>query len=451
MHRRNFLRASGLSLALPLFESSTILAPAAANAAEAVAPLTTASGVPLRLAFVYVPNGVNVKHWTPAGEGRDWQPGRTLENVVAHRDDISIVGGLEHKAGYIHRDGAGDHARAMANFLTGARAKKTSGADIHVGTSVDQVAARVMDGVTRLSSLELSCDGVRKSGECDSGYSCAYQFNMAWRSPTQPVAPESNPRLAFERLFGSGPHGQRQTNFLARQEAQKSMLDFLRDQARSLKKSLGANDRVKLDEYLTGVREIEQRIELAERFGPPADPDAKTPAGIPDEYGKHIQLMFDLMALAFETDSTRISTFMLAHDGSNRSFEQVGVSDGHHDLSHHKDDQERLEKIARIDTFYVQQFSAFLDRLKAKKDVDGNSLLDNSMVVYGSGLSDGHRHSHRELPVILAGRGGGKLNPGQYVHSSDDRPMSDLYLTMLKHAGVGVDSFSDSTGIVNEV
>ena len=449
MYRRAFLRASGLSLALPLFESLALRSAVAAP--EAAKLLTTDSGMPLRLAFLYTPNGVNVKHWTPDGNGKDWKPGRTLEHVAGHRDDLSIVGGLEHQAGYKFRDGAGDHARAMANFLTGARAKKTAGSDIHLGTSVDQIAARAMDGVTRLSSLELSCDGVRKSGACDSGYSCAYQYNMAWRTPTQPVAPESNPRLAFERLFGSGAPGERQANFMARQASQRSMLDFLRDEARSLKKSLGSNDKMKLDEYLTGVREIEQRIELAEKFGVPADPMVETPAGIPNNYGEHIRLMFDVMALAFETDSTRICTFMLAHDGSNRTFDEVGVSDGHHDLSHHKDNEERLEKIARIDGFYMSQFSAFLDRMKSRKDVDGRTILDNSMVVFGSGLSDGHRHSHRQLPVILAGRGGGKLNPGRYLKSEQDRPMSNLYLTMLKKAGVNVESFSDSTGVLADV
>lgn len=449
MQRRSFLKSAGLSLALPLFES---IGPHSAFSAETAAPvLTTSTGMPLRLGFVYVPNGVNVEHWTPSGAGRDWQPGRTLQNVAQHRDDFSVVGGLEHKAGYIHRDGAGDHARAMANFLTGARAKKTSGADIEVGTSVDQIAARAMDGITRLSSLELSCDSVRKSGACDSGYSCAYQFNMAWRSPTQPVAPESNPRLAFERLFGSGTPGQRQANFAARQQGQKSMLDFLRNEAAAMKKSLGANDRIKLEEYLAGVREVEQRIEMAERFGLPADPAVKTPPGIPDDYAQHIQLLFDVMTLAFETDSTRVCTFMLAHDGSNRSFSEIGVGDGHHDLSHHQSDAERLEKIAKIDTFYVSQFSRLLDRLKEKKDADGRTLLENSMIVYGSGLSDGHRHSHKQLPVILAGHGGGALNPGSYVASESDIPMSNLYLTMLQKAGVAVESFSDSTGLLTDV
>lgn len=448
MQRRHFLKTAGLSLALPMFES---LSPAVASAAEAASPLLTDTGMPLRLAFLYVPNGVNVKHWTPEGDGADWKPGRTLEYVASHRSDFSIVGGLEHQAGYKFRDGAGDHARAMANFLTGARAKKTAGADIEVGVSVDQIAAQAMDGVTRLSSLELSCDGVRKSGSCDSGYSCAYQFNMAWRTSTQPVAPESNPRLAFERLFGNGSPGERQRNFAARQEGQKSMLDFLSAEAKTLQKSLGANDRLKLDEYLTGVREIEQQIQMAEHFGLPADPKVETPAGIPGDYAEHIQLMFDVMTLAFETDSTRICTFMLAHDGSNRSFQDVGVSDGHHDLSHHQDNEERLEKIARIDSFYIQQFAKFLDKMKAKKDADGKTLLENSMVVYGSGLSDGNRHSHRDLPVILAGKGGGKLNPGRYLKSESDRPMSNLYLTMLQRAGIGTESFSDSTGLIADV
>lgn len=440
--RRTFLRGSGLALALPAFESLAHTA----GAAPSVPTLQTAAGTPLRMVYVYVPNGVNVDRWQPRGEGTDFELGPTLSTLNEHKSDITVVSGLEHKAGYIHRDGAGDHARAMSNFLTGARAHKTAGADIHLGTSVDQVAARSMDGITRLSSLELSCDGVRKAGACDSGYSCVYQYNMAWRSPTQPVAPESNPRLVFERLFGHGKPGTRQANFMLRREQRRSMLDFLRDEAASMKHQLGANDRVKLDEYLEGVRSVEQRIEMSEKYGPPADPSIETPDGIPDSYAKHIGLLFDVMTLAMETDSTRICTFMLAHDGSNRSFSEIGVNDGHHDLSHHKKDAERLEKIAKIDAFYVEQFETLLTRLKSRKDTDGRTLLENSMVVYGSGLSDGDRHSHKDLPVLVAGQAGGQFQTGRHLKLEADTPMSNLYLTMLNKAGVGVDSFSDSTG-----
>lgn len=403
------------------------------------------------MVYLYVPNGVNVDRWKPQGQGTDYQFGPTLSNLGSHKQDVTVVSGLEHKAGYIHRDGAGDHARAMANFLTGARAHKTAGADIRLGISVDQVAAQQMTGVTRLSSLELSCDSVRKSGSCDSGYSCAYQYNMAWRSETQPVAPESNPRLVFERLFGAGRPGERQANFAARIEQRKSMLDFLRDEARAVSRQLSMQDRVKLDEYLTGVREVEQRIEMTERHGLPVDPAVETPSGIPSAYSEHIDLLGDVMLLALDTDTTRICTFMFAHDGSNRSFAEVGVNDGHHDLSHHKKDKERLEKIGRIDEFYMTRFARFLDRMKERRDAQGRSLLDQSVVVYGSGLSDGDRHSHKELPIVVAGRGGDAFRPGKHLQLQGDTPMSNLYLTLLQRMGVGADGFADSTGTISGI
>ncbi|HUS10069.1 MAG TPA: DUF1552 domain-containing protein, partial [Pyrinomonadaceae bacterium] len=292
---------------------------------------------------------------------------------------------------------------------------------------------------------------VRKSGSCDSGYSCAYQFNLSWRSETQPVAPESNPRLVFERLFGTGKAGERQRNFDLRIARQKSVLDFISDDAKSLQRELGRNDQQKLDEYLTGVREIERRIERAERFRELPDPKSDTPSGIPTSYEEHIRLMGDMLVLAFKTDSTRVGTFLLAHDGSNRSFKEVGVTDGHHNLSHHQGKAEILEKIAKIDKFYATQLAYFLKRMRETKDRDGKSLLDNSMVVYCSGLGDGNAHSHVNLPFILAGKGGGAFHPGRHFEPSNNTPMNNLYVTMLQNMGVKVSEFGDSTGALTGV
>ena len=444
MNRRHFLRAAGLSLALPTLRSAA--GAASPTAVPHAVPLTTAAGDPLRMAFLYVPNGVNVTHWTPTGEGADWAAGKTLSTLDDVRQHFSVVSGLEHRPAYQHRDGAGDHARANATFLTGAHVRKTAGYDIHVGQSVDQRIAENVGGLTRLSSLELSCDGSRRSGGCDSGYACAYQYNLSWKDASTPAAPECDPRLVFERLFGHGPNGQRQANFRERMARQKSMLDFLRDQTRSLNAGLSTVDRRRLEEYLTGVRELEQRIESAERMGPPVDPSVPTPAGIPDSFGAHIDLMFDVLALAFETDTTRVATFMLAHDGSNRSFEEIGITDAHHDLSHHGRREDRLAKLQQIDEFYLARLRRFLQKLSETPDGEGRTLLDNSAIVYGSGLSDGDRHSHRELPVLLAGRGGGLWTPGRHVKLKTDTPMSNLYLSMLHAAGVADERFGDSEG-----
>lgn len=449
VNRRNFLRGLGVCVALPAFES--ILPVRALGAVTQPQIATTASGAPLRMAFLYVPNGVNKKKWKPTGAGSAYQLGPSLEPLTPYRDDFQIISKLEQKNGWAGPDGAGDHARANASILTGARPKKTAGADIRVGVSVDQVAARQLADVTRFASLELSCDGVRKSGSCDSGYSCAYQFNLSWRSENTPVAPESNPRLVFERLFGAGKAGERQRNFDMRLAQQRSILDFVMDDAKSLQRQLGQNDQQKLDEYLTGVREIEARIQKAEKFRHLPDPNSDAPAGIPSNYQEHIRIMADMMVLAFQTDSTRVATFLLAHDGSNRSFKDIGVSDGHHNLSHHQNNPETLEKIAKIDTFYAAQFAYFLKRMRETKDRDGKPLLDNSMVVYCSGLGDGNAHSHNDLPVILAGRGGGAFHPGRHVDPSGNVPMNNLYVTMLNNLGVKVDSFGDSNGAFKDV
>lgn len=442
--RRGFLRGLGAAVALPAFESMRPLLAAGEGAGKAMA--TTASGAPLRMAYLYVPNGVNVQQWRPQGDGADYQMGPTMKALEGQREDFQLYTGFAHDNAECGHDGAGDHARASATFLTGKRAKKTSGADIRLGISVDQVAAQASRDATRFPSLELSCDGVRKAGRCDSGYSCAYQFNMSWCSETQPMAPESNPRLVFERLFGSGRAKERATGVRNRLLGRKSILDFIADDAKTMHRHLGRNDQQKLDEYLTGVREIERRIEKSEKWGAPVAPGVPAPSGIPSSYSEHISLMMDMLILAFRTDSTRISTFMLAHDGSNRSFRELGVSEGHHNLSHHKKKQENLEKLETIDRFYIDRLSYFLRKMKETEDVDGQSLLHNSMVVYGSCISDGDAHRHSDLPLILAGQGGGRFQTGRHVDLGEKVPLSNLYVRMLNEYGVRDQSFGDSTG-----
>ena len=307
------------------------------------------------------------------------------------------------------------------------------------------MAANAVAALTRLPSLELSTDGVRKSGNCDSGYSCAYQFNLSWRSENQPMTPESNPRAVFERLFGSGSDGERSKSLGQRLASKKSVLDFIANDAKALHRHLGRTDRRKLDEYLTGVREIEKQIEKAESMGIPADPGVPAPAGQPDSFQDHLRLMFDMMVLAFKTDTTRVSSFLMAHDGSNRSFSEIGVNEGHHSISHHQGKTDNLAKLAKIDTFYLEQLSYFLEKLKNTEDVDGKSLLHNSMIVYGGCISDGDRHNHDDLPILLAGHGGGALKPGRHVDLGENVPLSNLYLRMLEEFGVNEKRFGDST------
>ena len=366
LSRRRFLRGVGAAVALPAFESllrtgQCLAAPAAAAGSAAPGLAASTTGAPLRMAFVYFPNGAIQPNWWPKGEGKDFTLAATMKPLEKVREDMQILGGLDHVNATPGPDGAGDHARASGTFLTGVRVKKTSGADIHCGVSIDQIVAGQIGHLTRFPSLELTCDSVRKSGNCDSGYSCAYQYNLAWQSPTTPVAPEPNPRLVFERLFGAGAPGERQKSLQQRQRQQRSILDFVRDDAGSLGKELGSRDQQKLDEYLTSVREIEKRIAEAERFdGKTPDPAIDTPEGIPPSFREHIQLMFDMMLLAFQTDSTRIATFLLANEGSNRAFPEIGIPEGHHSLSHHRNLTENIEKVAQIDLFYMQQFAGFV-------------------------------------------------------------------------------------------
>jgi hypothetical protein len=447
--RRHFLRGAGVAVALPLLDS---LVPARALAAPAGASrlATTATGAPLRTAFIFFPNGAIPSAWWPTGEGSEFKWSRTLESLAPKKNSVQVLGGLEHKTADPGPDGAGDHARGNGTFLTGVRLKK-SATDIRAGVSIDQVLAREYGHLTRFPSLELTCDSVAKTGGCDSGYSCAYQFNISWSSATTPKSAESNPRHVFERLFGAGKPGERQANAARRRQEDQSVLDFVLDDARAMQKRLDARDRGKLDQYLTGVREIETRIQKAEKMGDAKDPAVETPPGIPTEYAEYIQLMYDMLALAFHTDTTRVATLLLAHDGSNRSFDQIGIVEGHHDLTHHQNRKEWIEKVADIDRWYVEQFAKFLDKLDKLTDADGKSVLHNSMIVYGSGNADGNRHTHSNLPWLLAGAGGGTLRPGRYVkHGS--KPATNLFLGMAQRLGVKkLDRFGDSTGVLGNL
>jgi hypothetical protein len=445
--RRLFLKGVGVCLGLPVLES-VLPSPLRAATALPPGPATTATGAPLRMAFVYFPNGANQANWWPTGTGTNYTLGATMQPLAAMRDKFQVVGGLDLHEADPGNDGGGDHARANATFLTGTRARKTDGSDIHVGVSVDQVAAKHVGNATRFPSLELSCDAVHKAGHCDTGYSCAYQYNISWQSPTTPMTPEPNPRLVFERLFGTGPVEERQRNYEARLRTQKSLLDFVLDDAHGLQGKLSRRDQDKLDEYLTSVRDIETRMQQSASFGPLPHPDMASPAGIPPAYDEHMDLMYDLMALAFQTDSTRIATLLLAGDGTNRAFPEIGIPEGHHYCSHHRGNPELMAKVARIDRFYMEHFSRFIGKLDAIKDVDGKSVLHNSMIVYGCGNSDGNRHTHTNLPVVLAGSGGGTLTPGRSMRY-EAAPMTNLYLSMANRMGVtGVPRIGDSTGVL---
>jgi hypothetical protein len=447
VNRRHFLKGLGVCLALPAFES---LSPLGALAAEKAAKLGAGAAAPLRSAFVYFPNGAIPRAWWPGQEGNNFELSPTLQPLAPVRQHIQVFGGLDHHNAEAGPDGAGDHARANGTFLTGVRVKKSS-ADVRAGISIDQLMAKELGHLTRFPSIELTCDAGRKTGSCDSGYSCAYQYNMSWSSPTTPLTPEANPRLVFERLFGAGAPGERADNLRRRQAEQRSLLDFVMDDARTMQHRLVAHDRDKLDQYLTCVREIETRIQKAERFGKVKDPGIDAPPGVPPDYGEYIELMFDMLILAFQTDSTRVGTMLLAHDGSNRSFAEIGIAEGHHDLSHHFDKEEKIKKVAEIDLWYVKQFAKFLQKMEATRDVDGKSLLHNSMIVYGGGNADGNRHTHSNLPIILAGAGGGTLTTGRFVKHGG-KPASNLFLTMADRMGVsGLPRFGDSTDRLGNV
>lgn len=435
--RRTFLRGVGAAIALPMLDA---MKPALASAA-------TVSGgkPPVRLAFAYVPNGVTMKDWKPAGTGADFEFSRILKPLEPFRKDLFVLSGLDHHNAMALGDGGGDHARAGACFLTGVHPKKTAGADIQAGVSVDQIVARKLDSVTRIPSLELGCEDSRTVGNCDSGYSCAYTNSISWRGPHTPMPPETNPRIAFERLFGDEDFNATPEMRARRAAQRKSILDVVNGRTQRLLGELGASDKRKLDEYLTGIREIERRIEMAEKDPRKFTPDMEKPTGIPVTYAEYAKMMFDLQVLAFQSDTTRVSTLVLGREGSVRTYNEVGVSDPHHPLSHHRNLPENIEKLSKINTFHATLFAYFLERLKNTKEGDGN-LLERSMVVYGSAICDGNSHSHADLPVILAGGGAGKIKPGRHIAYAKGTPMTNLYVALLEHLDIPTEKFGDSNG-----
>jgi hypothetical protein len=430
--RRTVLKGLGCAMGLPLLEA---MLPEGAIAAETSRP-------PVRMAFISFPNGAIMPAWRPEGAGSEFSFGRTLESLAPIKSDVTIITGLAQDNGNAKGDGPGDHARSAASFLTGAHPVKTSGANIKCGASVDQVAAAKVGRHTRLASLEIGIERGRDAGGCDSGYACTYSNTISWKSETTPMAKEINPRPVFERMFGPVKGAQVTAR---KNRARKSVLDLVAEDAAQLKEQLGQTDRRKIDEFFTSVREIELRIAQAEANSRQERPEFPTPAGVPGDLVEHIRLMYDLMALAFRTDTTRVCTFMLANEGSNRSYRHVGVDSGHHELSHHRSDREKIDQIEKIDRFLADEFARCLKGLKETPEGTG-SLLDNCMILYGSGLSDGNRHRHDDLPIVLAGRAGGTIQAGRHLDLDREVPLNNLFLSMLDRMDAGVPSLGDSSG-----
>ena len=435
--RRTVLKGLGAVMALPWLEAMGVQTGWAAGNTPAK------NAAPNRMAFLYVPNGVNMDGWRVGAEGA--LPSKLppiLAPLNGVRDDFSILTGLAVDKARPHGDGGGDHARAMAAYLTGAQPRKTDGANIRAGMSVDQLAASRIGDRTRLASLEIGTEASKLAGGCDSGSSCIYDSNLAWRSATQPMPKEVNPKLIFERLFGAGSDLERQR----RDAARKSVLDAVREDFRELNSRLGAADQRKLDEYFTSVREMELRIAKSGNEGQkPLPVGALPPKGIPESYAEHLRLLADLIVLAFQTDTTRVATFVLANEGSNRSYPFIGVRDGHHSISHHGHDPVKLAKIQDINVFHSTQLAYLLERLKSVKEGDGN-LLDHSMIVYGSGNGDGDRHNHDDLPILLAGKGCGTIKQGRHVVYSKETPLNNLWVSMLNRMDIRDVQLGDSTG-----
>ena len=437
LERRTFLKGFGVALGLPMLDA---MVPAFAAASKM-------TKLPVRTAFVYVPNGMVMDHWTPAESGKNFTFQRTLRALEPVRDQTLVISGLMDNNANALGDGGGDHARAASSFLTASHPKKTGGSDIHVGISIDQEIAQAIGSETRLPSLELGLDDSRVVGHCDSGYSCAYTNSISWRAPTTPLPPEANPRAIFERLFGDIDTSVDAATRARRERYRKSLLDMARDETQKLAGTLGASDRHKVDEYLDSIREIERRIEKAETDGRDIAPTIDKPAGIPAVYSEHAKLLFDLQFVAFQSDLTRVTTMVMGREGSVRTYDEIGVSDPHHPLSHHRNMPESLEKLTKINTFHMQLFGDFVARLKATKDGDG-TLLDRSMILYGCGIADSNRHTHEKLPVVVVGGANGTINTGQHLVLTNDTPVANLFVAMMGRHGVTRDSFGDSTGIL---
>ena len=442
LSRRTMLRGLGAAVALPMLDAMVpaLAAPARVNGKPAV-----------RLAFTYAPHGMAMMDWTPAAVGKGYEFTPILKAFEPYRDDMIVLSNMMDYNGGALGDGGGDHARAGGSFLTGVHPKKTSGKDIRVGISVDQVAANGIGSQTRVRSLELGCEDARTVGNCDSGYSCAYSNSLSWRGPSTPNPPETNPRAVFERLFGGDDITLSPEVRAKRLADRKSILDMVQDQTKKILGTVGSSDQKKLDEYLTAVREIEAKIQQAEKDKVvEVSPDFERPVGVPFAYADYAKLQLDLAVLAFQTDQTRVATIVLGREGSLRTYPEVGVPDGHHPLSHHGNRPDWLAKLSKINQFHSQIFAQFIGKLKATPDGDG-TLLDHCLIMYGSGLSDSNRHLHDNLPILLFGKGDGSIKPGRHVKYEKPTPMTNLYLTMLDRAGVEAESIGDSTGKVNQL
>jgi Protein of unknown function (DUF1552) len=431
--RRTFLRGIGTTLALPLLDA---MIPAATAMS-----LTPANPI-RRLGYVFIPMGADIHRWTPPNVGNLDKLSPILEPLEALKDRLTVISNLELQPAY-----PGTHATSNASFLSAARAKRTESSDYYLGITADQIAARHIGTGTQLPSLELSMDLMETVGQCDNGYACVYQNNLSWSSPTTPLPSEAHPRLVFETLFGEGGTSAERRESLRRRA---SLLDAVRSDLSSLKRELGASDRAKMDEYLESVRDVERRIQMAEASAKDTPPDVERPIGVPASYVDHARLMFDLQWLAFRGDITRVTTFQLARETSNRTYPEIGVSDPHHPLSHHGNDPDKIERMSRINRFHVSLFAEFLEKLRATPEGASN-LLDNSLLLYGSGMGNPNLHDHTNLPIIVAGGAAGGMKGGRHLRYDKPTPLANLHLSLLDKVGVRLDAFGDSNGHIDNL
>jgi hypothetical protein len=438
--RRTFLRGVGTALALPLLDS---MIPAFSATRLGAAPA-------IRMAFCYVPNGIIQKDWVPKTDGAGFEFMQTMKSLEPYRDKLVVLSNLAQINGRALGDGAGDHARAGATWLTGVHPKKTEGADIHAGISADQIAAKALSSKTQFGSLEIGLEEPYLAGGCDSGYSCAYTNTISWRGPTSPNPMEISPRAIFERLFGDGETTDPAAR-VKRMQQDKSILDYVRGDVARLEPGLGARDKSKLDEYLEAIRDIERRIQKAEEQSATMKiPVMERPVGIPETFEEHAKLMSDLMVIAFQTDMTRVVTFMMAREGSNRSYREIGVPDGHHSVTHHQNDPEKIAKTQKIDEHHVKSFAYLVKRMSETPDGDG-TLLDHTMLLYGSSIRDGNVHDHHDLPLVLVGGQSVGIKGGRHLRYKPETPMNNLLLTMLDKSGVPAETLGDSTGKIDQL
>ncbi|MFN7735558.1 MAG: DUF1552 domain-containing protein [Pirellula sp.] len=440
LSRRTVLRGVGTAVGLPLLEAML-----PARSVLGAGP----SDQPVRMLFMMVPNGIHMPAWTPSMEGPKFELPQSMAPLEKHRSHLSVFTGLTLDGARAHGDGPGDHARSGASFLTGAHPRKTDGADIKNGISIDQVAAQSIGHKTRFASLELGLEGSSQSGNCDSGYSCAYSSNLAWRNDTSPLAKEMDPSSVFERLFGTPDKVSDGKNHQSRAGKRKSILDYALEDANQLKRRLGAADQRKLDEYLYAVRDVENRLLKTDKLqiGENGVPNYSRPAGVPRDWAEHCRLMMDMIALAIRTDASRVLTFMMANEGSNRGYPEIGAPESHHELSHHGKSAEKQAKLQKINTFHIQQLAYLADQLAGVQEGNG-SLLDNCMIIYGSGISDGDRHNHDDLPILMLGNAGGRVKKPGHWRFPSNTPLCNLYLWMLHQVSVKADRFGDSTDLL---